>query len=57
MIAIISDELNLMPADEPGLIILEQISDYLTGYEFIQNAIEDETDLTVYIRNRTIGSG
>jgi hypothetical protein len=55
MIAIISDELNLMPADEPGLIILEQISDYLTGYEFIQNAIEDETDLTVYIRNRTIG--
>ena len=55
MIAIILDELRLIPTDDLGNLILEEISDYVTGYECIQNAIADERDLTVYIRNRTIG--
>jgi len=54
MITLILDELSLIPTDDPSLLVLEEISDYVTGYECIQNAIADETDLTVYVRNRTI---
>lgn len=55
MITLILDQLSLIPTDDPSLLILEEMSDYVTGYECIQNAIADETDLTVYIRNKTIG--
>jgi len=54
MITLVLDQLSLIPSDDPSLLILEEISDYVAGYECIQNAIADETDLTVYVRNRTI---
>lgn len=53
MIKILADSYNLVQADVDS-IILSVIEDYVYGYDRILNAIESNSDLSLYIQNTAV---